>query len=329
MKKEKKEVKKGQMKLYSEHMIPLTDKEGNEIKDENGNSIPALDLWSYCEFFAENIQMKTNIGTKENPHFLYDGLSLYDFADQFEEEKFQKFLLFFMQDEKSYQFQLDMEAKYNVKINAAALCVLCHFISKIVTDKYVMLLNPSLKETLESISDLKEITFENADGTKHSSQYSALLDSIMRTLKEKEKEELSNYSTYKLVKREEAYTREIIQAEFVYYLSHFFHERFDIPRKFGGLISVLEQEMVCYYLWYFGLSSEKVGDSRFRQLKNVDQKKLFNSSWVSITFEDKGEVFMQLDYVKHKYWKSGKINVLKVDNWNELEKGAKIFLNKF
>jgi hypothetical protein len=101
------------------------------IKLTNGQVINQIDIWNYCIYFADNIQLM--IGDN-----IYDGMPLGVFGDKIEKNQKEhlKILFKFVQDKRIYHFQKVMETKYSIRVNAFALCTLCEFINAIIHKIY-------------------------------------------------------------------------------------------------------------------------------------------------------------------------------------------------
>lgn len=225
-------------------------------------------------------------------------------------------------------FQSEMSTKYNIHVNVFALCVLCYFVSEIVQNKYVWLLAPTVKDTLEEIQEFDSITFNKNGKLIHTTTNGKILECIKESLKSFSFKE-NEYSVYKVVKRDEIYTKEIMQGAFVYYISHFFNQFFKINRKSGGIVSVVEQRFILYLLCKFGLSTKSIDFktsketgklefvidiNRYRQLKAIPEQKLFLDNWQEFPIgKDGGKVAFQFEIIKYKSWNKGRINILKDD----------------
>lgn len=333
---------------HSGDFTDLTDEEGNIIYDENGKAIPAIDVWSYAVFFAENIQHR-----EEFPNFTaWDGLSLENFNKEWHIFENVEEINRFGRDKAIHNFQVEMDRLYGQKINAFALYTLCCFVEKIVTNKYVFLLRPSIEETLAELRDVKNVIFENSDGTKVESSYAPLINNIIERAKELDSK---SYEVEKIVKRQEVF-KDVVQAEFVWYLSEFFHQYFPIKRKGSGCIeshvTATEQRIITYFLWFFDLAKdnrhyedleekkketerkkkrgevngEVVSSSRFRQLRN--HKGVFKSEWQLFPIdEEEHKIPVQFEYLRYSDWKNigkrknGKIDFSKNPPNNFLEEG--------
>lgn len=320
---------------HSEDFTDLTDEEGNIIYDENGKAIPAIDVWSYAVFFAENIQHWVGF-----PNFTaWDGLSIEQFNKDWNIFNNVEGINRFGRDRAIHNFQLEMDRQYGQKINAFALYTLCCFVEKIVTNKYVFLLRPSVQETLAELSDVKKVVFENSDGTRTESTYTLLIDKMIENAKELDP---NSYEVEKIVKRQDVF-KDVVQAEFVWYMSEFFHHYFPIKRKGSGCIesyvTATEQRIITYFLWFFNLAKdnrhyddpneekkeverkkrrgeankEVVSSSRFRQLRN--HKGIFNSDWQLFPIDDEGHKMpVQFEYLRYSDWKDiGKRKNGKID----------------
>ena len=303
MVKDKGEKYKHQIKIHPDDF----EKDG-ELIDENGNIIHALDIWEYCRYFAEYIQLRSDD--------IYDGIDIRSFSDKHgflylgdkskkeQQKAFMEKLFSFTADGRICKFQHDMESIYKKRINAMALCALCLFINDIIHSKLVVLLKPTLKEVADSINNLKSVTFENEDGSKINSDNKLLLESIIDAIP---KEENNSYEAYKIVDRQDVFTKELLQIEFFYYLSQFFNKYYDIKRR--GLLTDLESEIIGYFLKWFQLSPVEVSNSRLRQLRmNFDRVSMGD---IIILSSEKMELKFQWQFVKYSDWSKGKINPLK------------------
>lgn len=267
--------------------------------DENGKPVHGVDIWCYCKFFAEHIQLMYG----DN---YFDGLSLFEYADIVEsnQKEYLIRLIDFNKDGNVYDFQMEMQNKYNVHINAWALCNLCLFIDKIVHRKLVVKLKPTIADTIGEIHDLESVTFTNKDGKSTTTSNKALIEQIKGALKLEGK---VSYEVDCIADRQDVFTKELLQIEFFFYLSTFLNKYFSLKRR--GLLTSAEMKMCGYFLKWFGLSAEVVTESRLRQFRmKFDQVSVGNISILPINGKD---VKVQWEFVKYKDWKDGKINPLK------------------
>lgn len=279
-------------------MVYATDVE-SVAYDDSGNEYQQIDVWSYCRFFADNIQIKIT----ENQ---YDGISLDGYADKVEHsaaELLKKFAEF-TEDGRICDFQQDMYKYHGVTVNAWALCNLCLFINEIISRKLVVLLKPTIADTLEDIEDLDSITFTNKDGSSSTSRNENLKTVVLSTL---EKTKDSVYETERIADRKDVFTKELMQIEFFYYLSLFFNQYFKIKRR--GELTNEENNIIGYFLNWFGLSPTIVTPSRLRQLR-MGFMYVGMGDVHQIPIGDK-LVAVQWTFIKYKDWKHGKINPLK------------------
>ena len=279
--------------------------------DENGKPVHSVDIWCYCKFFAEHIQLMYD----DND---FDGLSLYEYADIVENNQKDHLirLIDFNKDGNVYDFQMEMQKKYNIHINAWALCNLCLFIDKIVHRKLVVMLKPTIADTIGEIYDLKSVTFTNKDGKSTTTSNNAFIEQIKGALKQEGK---VTYEVDCIADRQDVFTKELLQIEFFFYLSTFLNKYFPVKRR--GLLTSAEMKMCGYFLKWFGLSAEVVTESRLRQFRmKFDQVSVGSISILPINGKD---VKVQWEFVKYKDWKDGKINPLK-HNIEPLNKGESI-----
>lgn len=302
---------------YSNNMIFVApsdiDKDAT-LYDENGTPIYGIDIWCYCKFFADHIQLK--YGENE-----YDGLSLNEYADivKNEQRDYLIKMVNFNKDGNVYDFQTEMRGMHDVHINAWALCNLCLFIDKIVHRKLVVLLKPTIKDTIREINDLESVTFTNKDGKSTTTRNKALINQLKGALNP-EGEYI--YEVERIADRQEVFTKELLQIEFFYYLSSFFQKFYTIKRR--GLLTPEEMKMCGFFLKWFGLSAEVVSDSRLRQFRmKFNQVNVGNISVFSINGKN---VKVQWNFIKYKDWKNGTINPLKHDIEPLMEGESIVFL---
>jgi len=303
MVKDKGEKYKHQIKIHPDDF----EKE-SELMDENGNIIHALDIWEYCRYFADNIQLRIDD--------MFDGIDLRSFANKRgflfygddskkeQQKSFMDKLFAFTANGRICYFQHEMETYYNKRINAMALCTLCLFINDIIHQKLVVLLKPTLEEVANAITNLKSVTFTNKDGSSVCSDNAQLIASIKKAIPHSEDNQLE---AYKIVDRQDVFTKELMQIEFFYYLSQFFNQFFDIKRR--GLLTNLESEIIGYFLKWFGLSPVEVSTSRLRQLRmNFDKVEEYDIYEMKVN--DKS-IKVQWQFIRYSDWIKGKINPLK------------------
>lgn len=269
----------------------------------NGQVINKIDIWSYCIYFADNIQLM--IGNN-----IYDGMPLGVFGNRIEKNQKEhlKTLYKFIKDKRVYEFQQKMNAKYGVNVNAFALCTLCEFINAIIHKKVVLLLKPTPSETIEQIKEFESVTFHKKNRRVFHCNNDEVLKVLKDSINKMECKPTTTYEAYKIVDRLEVFTKEILQIEFTYYLSSFFNQFFKINRK--AKLTDVENRMIGYFLKWFGLSVAEVTDSRLRQLRmNYDK---FDTTTSIINLGD-SNVTVQWHVIKYKDWSKGLINPIKRD----------------
>ncbi len=271
------------------------------VTTADGQVVNQIDIWSYCIFFADNIQLI--IGGN-----IYDGMPLRAFGDRIEknQKKHLETLFKFVKDKRIYEFQQDMNAKYGIKVNAFALCTLCEFINAIIHKKVVLLLKPTLSETIEQIKEFESVTFHKKNRRAFHCNNNKVLKVVKDAISKMECKPTTTYEAYKVVDRLEVFTKEILQIEFSYYLSAFFNQFFKINRK--AKLTSIENKMIGYFLKWFGLSVEEVTEARLRQLRmNYDK---FDTTASILNLGD-NTVTVQWHIIKYEDWSNGLINPIK------------------
>lgn len=287
-----------------ENNLIIYPEDVNEVvKSPDGQSINMIDIWSYCIYFAKNIQLM--IGDN-----IYDGMPLNVFGDRIEKDQKShlKTLYKFVKDERIFDFQKKMAEKYGVKVNAWALCTLCEFINAIIHKKVVLLLKPTPNETVEQIKEFESVTFHKKNRRVFHCNNDVVLKVLKDAISKMECKPTTTYEAYKVVDRLEVFTKEILQIEFAYYLSAFFNQFFKIKRK--GKLTSIENRMIGYFLKWFGMSVEEVTEARLRQLRmNYDK---FDTTASIINLGD-CTFTVQWHVIKYKDWSNGLINPIKRD----------------
>ena len=303
MVKDKGEKYKNQIVIHPDDF----DMEG-EFLNEKGETVHALDIWEYCRYFADYIQLRTDD--------MADGIDIMSFADKHgflyldddskkeQQKAFMETLFSFTADGRICKFQHDMASIYKKRINPMALCALCLFINDIIHHKLVVLLKPTLEEIANSVTNLQSVTFTNEDGSSISTDNELLIESIKKAIPNDSRDQLE---AYKIVDRQEVFTKEVMQIEFFYYLSHFCNQYFKIKRR--GLLTDLESEIIGYFLKWFGLSPVEVSYSRLRQLRMNFQ--LVESYDIYELSTDNKKIKVQWQFLKYSDWSKGKLNPLK------------------
>jgi hypothetical protein len=317
MVKDKGEKYKNQIVIHPDDF----EKEG-EFLNEKGETVHALDIWEYCRYFADYIQLRTDdmadgidiMSFADKHGFLY----LDDYSKKEQQKAFMETLFSFTADGRICKFQHDMASIYKKRINAMALCALCLFINDIIHQKLVVLLKPTLEDVTNSISNLSSVTFTNQDGSSISSDNELLLASIKKVIPH---EEETTYVADRIVDRQDVFTKELMQIEFFYYLSHFFNQYFKIKRR--GLLTDLESEIIGYFLKWFGLSPVEVSYSRLRQLR-MNFKLVENYHIYELSTDNK-RIKVQWQFLKYSDWSKGKINPLKCNIESIGDSGTVIF----
>lgn len=195
-----------------------------------------------------------------------------------------------------------------IKANGMKLCplnfyTLCQYILAIIKDQYFLLLKPTIADTLEELSDVKSITFINGDGTEVKADNAELIQMVMDNLKAVDN---PTYVADKIIRVDKLgglIDKALLQSSFIYYVALFLKEYFkDYPRRANCcMVSALEQQLILYMLYFFGLAPAPLTDSRFRQLIKYYKE---HRSRVSLSnMPILGNISLEL--IKYKDWKDG------------------------
>lgn len=288
----------------------VLEHQGAPYFDEDGNPKECGDNWDYVAYFNNYIRERYHI--PDYPDLIVrDGqIDLKRWITNFWNDKAHiERLDDFGASEEYIDFDYDMWDKQCVTINGFALYILCELIADIVKSRKVVRLEPSLEDTLKALSEVNEITFSNLDGSKFETRNPLTIKAVKDHLESlKDSPDYRTYGTRDLVDIQEVFTKEIVEAEFVQYLSRFMNQYFDVDRK-GGTNSVVEQKFICFALNFFGLTPAKVGDARFRQLRST--KNTFRNSVKMWHDPESGNIYpLQVEFIKYEDWKNGPINIL-------------------
>lgn len=267
-----------------------------DIFDKEHNSIY---IDKYISFFREHLQNKIEL---ENGSFQLEGepylsKQLHKFARS---EEFRKWVADTTLDKLHTEI-----TSTGMKLCPINLFTLCQYILYIIREQYVVLLKPTIADTLAELKDVKAISFTNSDDKTVITSNKNLIKQILNNLNV---EEATEYEVDKIVKIDKVVDKSLIQANFTYYVALFLKEYFkDYPRRSNCcMVSSIEQKLILYMLYFFGLSKSLLTDSRFRQLISQTQK--INVSYSFIP--NIGVV--PVEFVKYKDWKDG------ID-WNKIE----------
>lgn len=273
-----------------------------DIFDEEHNNIY---IDKYISFFREHLQNKIEL---EDGSFQLEGeLASNDFiSKQLEKfantEEFRKWVADTTLDKLHTEI-----TSTGMKLCPINLFTLCQYILYITREQYVVLLKPTIADTLAELKDVKAISFINGDDKTVTTSNKKLIKQILDNLKA---EETTEYEADKIVRIDKMIDKSLIQANFTYYVALFLKEYFkDYPRRSNCcMVSSIEQKLILYLLYFFGLSQTPLTDSRFRQLISQYHTQRININYSN--FQDVG--FIPVDFVKYKDWKDGL-------NWNRLD----------
>ena len=233
-------------------------------------------------------------------------------------------------DKELEKIQYRLEEK-GIQLCPFNMYYLCEYIKFLTSDRYFVLLAPQIKDTLSEITDLSSITFTNKDGSSTTTSSDELKKAVLEALEAKSKETENNYTAIKMVKWNKVANNEIMQAIFVHELSAFLHSYFPIKRRANAIVTAPEQDLIIHFLNMFGLSPAPVTPARFRQLKGIYDKIQKYPSLINVPWGEDSKVHrcLEIDFVKYKFWKTGKLNFkdenLKLD---ETQVGDTIYFSK-
>lgn len=283
-------------------------------EDLTGKCVP-VDLWCYARYFYDKIQYKSL--SKEMVYV--DGIRLEKFIPFFIKEKQFSNFEEYIKESTCFGFQQEMEEKYGVHINWIALYGLCMYIKEIINRRLVVLFKPTIKETIDELickGGFSSVTFESNNGVLHTTNNCLTIDTITKALQN------SNDETYvfdKIARKVDVYSKEYGQIEFVRYISHFFHDFFEIKRRKNSYLTITEQRIICCFLKFFGFAPEIVQESRFRQLFSSKYKPVDHLLPLNIPEFFESNIYVYFELLSYSDWKNGRINPLTRKMTNEKE----------
>lgn len=192
------------------------------------------------------------------------------------------------------------------------ICMLnIYYLAKYVIEKsksYIYFkLKPQIKDTLSELSEVKEITFINEDGSKSTSNNKLLIDVILKAL-EKEKDNKSYEADKNYITWDQISNKEFLQSFFVYDMTMFLKEYFKVERRKNALISKKEQELIIYLMYLLKLTPAILSTSRYRQLLSKYDKINNHLSLVNIKSKEGKKTSKHIGFIKYDGWKNGKID---------------------
>ena len=173
-----------------------------------------------------------------------------------------------------------------------------------------MLLKPTINDTIEELSDVKSITFTNADGKEVKADNVELIKMVVDNIKAGDTNAYEIDRIARVDKLGGLMDKALLQSSFIYYVALFLGSYFkDYPRRANCcMVSATEQKLILYMLYFFGLAPAPLTDSRFRQLVKYYKE---HRSRVSLSNLPNVGV-IPLEVIKYKDWKDGiKLNKLK------------------
>lgn len=272
----------------------------------------------YICYFLENLQYKVEIDGKT---YLEGSNSAQNFLSQLSPQLFQSpDFDRWVNDDK-----LNLLHK-EVKDNGMELCplnfyTLCHYILSIIKEQYLLLLKPTIADTLIEIKDVRAITFTNADGKKISTNNAELIKLLLENIKAGDN---NTYEADRFVRVDKLTDKILLQSSFTYNIALFLKEYFkDYHRRTNCcMVSAIEQKLILYMLYYFGLAPAPLTDSRFRQL--IGYYKEHQTRVNYSIFPELGVVPVEI--IKYGDWKDGNIKLDKLKY--PIHKGDKITFSK-
>lgn len=268
---------------------------------------------TYINFFIKNLQNRYELDGKT---YLEGASAARTFLDNLTPQ------LFVNPDFDRWIKDEDLESLHKqIKENGMKLCplnfyTLCQYILTIIKEQYLILLKPTIADTLSELDEVESITFKTKKGKTITTSNTELLKMVMANIKEGE---ANTYERAKFVKIDEIADNILIQSSFTYYVALFLKEYFkDYPRRNNCcMVSALEQKLILYMLSFFELAPYPLTDSRFRQFISY-----YNKHRSRVTLSILPEVgIVPMEFIKYKDWKGKSI---KLDQLDPLKEGETV-----
>lgn len=276
------------------------------VYEDNLANDGSLIIDRYIDYFMTNLQNKVEL---DGSTYLEGATAAFAFTDNLTER------LFTTPDFERWLKDDTLDNLHKeIKANGMKLCPLnfytfCQYILTIIKEQYFILLKPTIADILEELSDVKSITFTNSDGKDIKADNAELIKMVIENIKVSD---TVTYEVDKIVRVDKLGSimdKALLQASFVYNIALFLSEYFkDYPRRANCcMVSAVEQKLILYMLYFFGLAPAPLTDSRFRQLVKYYNE---HRSRVSLSnFPNIGIIPMEV--IKYKDWREG-INLNKL-----------------
>lgn len=280
----------------------------NLVKDENG--IYGIDSFKYAKYFSEHLIDYFTFTNEEGEEIKqYDSITFDEFTNVYSKKNQDFDELGFMNkilgSEKLSELQTTL-ANERKRVCMFNMCYLSLYILEKAKLRYLVLLRPTIKDTLTELKKIKKVTFINEDGSKAESSSKILADTLIEAMESKD--ECTHYEVEKLVTWNEVADNRLMQSLFVYDLSVFLNDYFKAKRKKNALVSTTEQELIRYLMYFFGLTPVIVTDSRYRQLMMYYKKIVMQNRNINRINIDGKPRYIKFDFIDYQTWKSGKID---------------------
>lgn len=275
--------------------------------DENGSIL----IDRYIDFFMKNIQNEVIV---DGEPYLEGGKAVQIFLDNLQNDSInQEDLIRWMKDEKLNSIHKKIKEK-GMKLCPLNFFTLCSYILTIIKEQYIVLLKPTIADTIAELSDVESISFKNKNGETITTNNSEFIKMVMENIKNVEETE---YERDKVIKIDKITNNIVLQSNFIYLVALFLQEYFkDFPRRSNCcMVSAIEQELILYMLYFFKLAPVPLTDSRFRQL--VSHYKSHRNKVTLAQIPNVGIVPMQ--FIKYKDWINGTVDLDKVEPLNDGE----------
>ena len=280
--------------------------------DEKGNLI----IDRYIDFFIKNIQNRIQLD--EGKTHLEGELAGRRFLQSFDigpfsDKNFEKWA-----NDKNLDKLHNILTDSGMELCPVNFYTLCQYILAIIKEQYLILLKPTITDTLEELSEIESITFKTKEGKSVTTNNTNIIKMVSDSIHTLPSEQ---YEKDKVIKIDEITNNIVIQSSFVYYLADFLGKYFkDYPRRSNCcMVSAKEQDLILYLLYYFDLAPVPLTNSRFRQLISYYKS---HRSKISLLKNREGEI-IPVQFIKYKDWKKGTIDF---DNIEELKEGETVSL---
>lgn len=293
---------------------------GQYIRKENG--VPELQAFEYLRFYEAHIHPYEEFLIDDKSQRLYQGITAAEFLHS-HREGFLDLVRPILDDARLARLQEELEAE-GKQVCMFNLFILALFLVERGKSRYVILLKPTIRETVEALDHVTKITFTNRDGSTVESNSGKLLQMVLETLEAQKESDAGDYEVERVTTWDEFTNNSVLQSYFVHDLTLFLHRYFPVKRKKDAQISTKEVELVMYLLKLFGLAKEEPTNKRYWQLMKLHEKTDHPVTDIGRFNLGGEERLIPMHLIPYRLWSKGKIDWTDTPPGVEIKEGSTI-----